>query len=67
MSPLIKITNEVFVRKSEVLAVTWSCDDKHLTNICMKHGLIVHVENVSPEQVQKILEGKEETTNETTD
>lgn len=65
MSPLIKIDNETFVRKSEILALCVNFEGT--TTICMKHEVQILIKNKTPEQVQKILEGKEETTNETSD
>jgi hypothetical protein len=59
-SCLVKITDEMFVRKADVLAVYPSTHGGHKTLISMKHDVFVPITYLTPQQVLNRLDGLDE-------
>jgi hypothetical protein len=57
-SCLVKITDEIFVRKADVLAVEKSTLDDYKTTISMKHDVFIVIPNLTPQQVMNRLDEK---------
>jgi len=55
-SGLIKITDEVYVRRSEVIAIHVNMSE---AVIQLKHNQTIRVNDLTPKQVFAILEGKD--------
>jgi hypothetical protein len=55
-SCLVKISDDLFLRKSDVLVITYETISK-LTVIGMKHQGIIKIDDLTPQQVMNRLDG----------